>query len=108
MALRDEILFGQRGTPWLFTDGRLLFGRRVYVPATSHVLPIVLAAAHDGGHEVQKTLHRLRADFHVPRLVAKIVGVMHRKTVPLASTALGRQPKQGEDGADSAERKGEK
>lgn len=37
------------------------------MPAASPSLPAILAAAHDAGHEgVQKTLHRLRADFHIP------------------------------------------
>jgi hypothetical protein len=34
----------------------------------SELLPKILAAAHDVGHEgVRKSLHRLRRDFHVPR-----------------------------------------
>lgn len=52
---------------WTIVDGLLLFAGRVYVQASSPALPLILAAANDIVHEgVHKTLHQLRADFHVP------------------------------------------
>lgn len=46
----------------------LLFDEKIYIPTTSPVLLSILSAIHNEGHEgVQKTLHRLKADFHVPR-----------------------------------------
>lgn len=76
IALRDEVLAGLRGTPWAISDGLLLFDKRIYIPATP-ILPSILSAIHEEGHErVQKTLHRLKADFHVPRarhLVQKFI-----------------------------------
>jgi len=55
VALRDEINAGQRGAPWT-------------VPA-SPLLPELVAVVHEDGHEgVQRTLHRIRRDFHSPNL----------------------------------------
>lgn len=45
-------------------------GRRgcIYVPPSSPSLTSILTAVHAAGHEgVQKTLRRLRQDFHVPK-----------------------------------------
>lgn len=68
VALRDEVLAGQRGAPWTVIDGMLLFYKIIYVPASSTILPSILSALHEEGHEgVQKMLHRLKADFHVLR-----------------------------------------
>ena len=48
-------------------DGLILFKGRVYVAATFAALQAVLDLVHGMAHEgVHKTLHRLRADFHVP------------------------------------------
>ena len=64
-ALRDSIA-ADRGAPWRVVDGLILHGTRVFVPVQSALLPIVLELAHSVGHEgVQKTLHRLRAQFYV-------------------------------------------
>jgi hypothetical protein len=39
----------------------------VYLPPSSSSLPTILEAAHATGHEgVQKTLNRVRRDFHIP------------------------------------------
>jgi hypothetical protein len=64
-ALCDSIV-QERGEPWQVVEGLILHGRRVYVPATSSLLPTVLQLAHAAGHEgIQRTLQRLRADFFV-------------------------------------------
>jgi hypothetical protein len=45
------------------------FDGRLYIPPSSPLFQEILAAIHDDGHEgVQRTLHRLRRDFHVPNL----------------------------------------
>lgn len=68
VAIRDELSSGQWDAPWSVQDGLLLFGKCIYVPATSLVLLAILTVVHNTGHEgVQKTLQRLRVDFHVPR-----------------------------------------
>nr|AAL82656.1 retrotransposon protein, putative, unclassified [Oryza sativa Japonica Group]AAM18147.1 Putative gag-pol polyprotein [Oryza sativa Japonica Group] len=66
-ALRDEINSGTRTTPWAVIDGLVTYKRRIYIPPGSPWVSVVVAAAHDDGHEgIQKTLHRLRRDFHTP------------------------------------------
>ena len=76
-SLRTSILAGTKSEQWAVVDGLIMFDQRVYVSATSALLPALMAAAHTSGHEgVQRTLYRLRADFHVPharRLVQDFV-----------------------------------
>jgi hypothetical protein len=68
-ALRDEITADQRAAPWSLVDGMVAFAGRLYIPPTSPLLQEVLSAVHNDGHEgVQRTLHRLRRDFHSPNL----------------------------------------
>ena len=47
----------------------VLYDGRLYIPPTSPLLQEIVAAVHDDGHEgVQRTLHRLRRDFHFPNM----------------------------------------
>jgi hypothetical protein len=67
LDLRAKISAGQQRGPWSLVDGLVVFDGRIYVPASSPSLVAILTAAHGMGHEgIQKTLHRLRGDFHVP------------------------------------------
>jgi len=67
VTIRDAVLAGSCGAPWGLRDGMVTFGSRLYVPPSSPLLHEVLAAVHADGHEgVQRTLHRLRRDFHFP------------------------------------------
>jgi hypothetical protein len=53
--------------PWRLEDGLLLHGSRVYVPNHNDLRHQAILLAHSAGHEgIQKTLHRLRAEFYVP------------------------------------------
>lgn len=66
--LRDNIEKGTVGSDWNYVDGLITYKGRVYVTASSLALSSILAATHTLGHEgVQKTLHRLCADFFVPK-----------------------------------------
>jgi len=66
--LRQQLDTGELDEPWRLADGLLLHGRRVFVPDHDDLRHQVLLMAHSAGHEgVQKTLHRLRADFYLPR-----------------------------------------
>ncbi|KAK1652389.1 hypothetical protein QYE76_070194 [Lolium multiflorum] len=66
-TLRGRLADGDLGAPWRLDDGLLLHGRRIFVPAHGDLRQQVLSLAHSAGHEgVQKTLHRLRADFYIP------------------------------------------
>jgi len=52
---------------WSIVDGLILFKVRIFVSPSSELLPSILDSVHGAGHEgVHKTVHRLRADFHVP------------------------------------------
>ena len=63
-ALRDAVCV--RGEPWTVRDGLIIRDGRVFLPALSAHLPNILRLAHTAGHEgVQKTLQRLRHDFHI-------------------------------------------
>jgi hypothetical protein len=69
IALQDEIRAGSRSLPWALADGLVQYGGRLYLPPASPLLQEVLAAVHEEGHEgVQRTLHRLRRDFHFPNM----------------------------------------
>lgn len=49
--------------------GLVTLDGRLYIPPTSPLLQELLTAMHDDGHEgIQRTLHRLRRDFHLPNL----------------------------------------
>jgi hypothetical protein len=69
VALHAELAAGQRQAPWSVVDGMVQFAGRLYIPADSPLLQEVLSATHEDGHEgVQRTLHRLRRDFHFPNM----------------------------------------
>lgn len=64
---------GALGDQWKIVDGLITYKNRLFVPATFPLLPEILAAAHDDNHEgVQRTLHRLRRDFHVEHASAAV------------------------------------
>jgi hypothetical protein len=64
--LQAQITEGSREAPWHIREGLILHGRRVFIPSSSKLIPSILEAAHSTGHGgVQKTLHRLRADFFI-------------------------------------------
>jgi len=64
--LRDAVRGGVKPVQWSVVDGLILFKGRVFISGSSGLLSTILEAIHGIGHEgVHKTLHRLRADFHV-------------------------------------------
>jgi hypothetical protein len=69
VALSDEIKAEQLAGEWALLDGMVTFKGRLYIPPASPLLHEIIAAVHDNGHEgVQRTLHRLRRDFHAPNI----------------------------------------
>ena len=69
VAIRDELRAGSRGVPWTLVDVMVLFGGRLYIPSASPLVQEIMVAVHEDGHEgVQRTLHRLRRDFHFPNM----------------------------------------
>ena len=77
VALREELAAESRAAPWALTDDLVTYDGRLYVPPASPLLQELVAAVHEDGHEgVQRTLHRLRRDFHSPdmrRIVQDLV-----------------------------------
>jgi hypothetical protein len=68
-AIRDEVRAGSRGAPWVVVDGMVQYAGRLYIAPASPLLQEILRAVHEEGHEgVQRTLHRLRRDFHFPNM----------------------------------------
>jgi hypothetical protein len=68
-AIHDEVNIGTRVAPWAVVDDMVLYDRRLYIPLSSPLLLEIVAAVHEDGHEgVQRTLHRLRRDFHFPNM----------------------------------------
>jgi hypothetical protein len=73
VALHTEIAAGSRPATWTIVDGMVLFGGRLYIPTASPLLQELLRAVHEDGHEgVQRTLHRLRRDFHFPNMKEEV------------------------------------
>uniref|UniRef100_A0A0A9CM28 Integrase catalytic domain-containing protein n=1 Tax=Arundo donax TaxID=35708 RepID=A0A0A9CM28_ARUDO len=74
-SARTKAAAGEEG--WAVVDGLLTKDGKVFVPQSSGLIDAVLTLAHGLGHEgVQKTLHRLRADFYIVgarRLVSDFV-----------------------------------
>ncbi|KAI4330765.1 hypothetical protein MLD38_029019 [Melastoma candidum] len=69
VAMKDEIHAGTRTSPWSLTDDMVTFDGRLYIPPTSPLLQEIMVAVHENGHEgVQRTVHRLRRDFHFPNM----------------------------------------
>lgn len=65
--LRQQLRNASLGPPWRTSDGFLLHGKRIFVPAHNDLRQQVIALAHAAGHEgIQKTLQRLREDFYIP------------------------------------------
>jgi hypothetical protein len=73
-ALRDEVLAGSRNEQWKVVDDLIVTRGKVYVSASSPSVPRILENTHGVGHEgAEKTLHRLRADFHLPGALALVL-----------------------------------
>jgi hypothetical protein len=67
VALHDEIAAGGRTAPWSLADGLVQYNGRLFIPSASPLVHDILQAVHEEGHEgVQRTMHRLRRDFHFP------------------------------------------
>jgi hypothetical protein len=65
--LCQQLQDGTLTAPWRLEDGLLLHGSRVYVPNHGDLQHQAILLAHSAGHEgIQKTLHRLCAEFYVP------------------------------------------
>jgi hypothetical protein len=69
VALSGDITAGDRQAPWSVVDGMVQFAWRLYIPPASPLVQEIMGAVHEDGHEgVQRTLTRLRRDFHFPNM----------------------------------------
>jgi hypothetical protein len=69
VAIYDEIRASTRTSPWSIVGGMVAMEGCLYIPASSPLLQEIVAIVHDDGHEgVLRTLHRLRRDFHFPKM----------------------------------------
>jgi hypothetical protein len=77
-AIRDEVRAGSRGAPWVVVDGMVQYVGRLHIAPTSPLLHEILRVVHEEGHEgVQRTLHRLRRDFHFPNMKQVVQDFVH-------------------------------
>jgi hypothetical protein len=61
------VLAGSRDEQWKVVDDLIVARGKVYVPTSSPSIRRILENMHGVGHEgAEKTLHQLRADFHLP------------------------------------------
>jgi hypothetical protein len=64
IAKHAELAAGTTGPDWALVDDLVVWRRRLFLPTSASVWPMVLEHAHGMGHEgVQKRLHRLHASF---------------------------------------------
>jgi hypothetical protein len=82
VALHDAISSGSKSLSWAITDGLVHYGGRLYLPLDSPLLQEVLQAVHGEGHEgIQRTLHRLRCDFHFPNMKSVVQDLVRACTL---------------------------
>jgi hypothetical protein len=66
-AILTDVATGRKGLDWTVTNGFVTKLRRVFIPASTPAVQLLLERTHAAGHEgVQRTLHHLRANFHIP------------------------------------------
>jgi hypothetical protein len=79
--LRTEVAAGNRGDKWRIVDGLVTMVGRIHIPAALPLVQVVVRSAHAVGHEgMEKTLHRLRSDFHIPGARAAVQEIIHACT----------------------------
>jgi hypothetical protein len=66
-TLYEEVAAGTRSELWAITNGLINVAGHIYLSLSSPCVQQVLAAVHRVGHEdIEKTLHQLWHDFHLP------------------------------------------
>ncbi|WVZ84441.1 hypothetical protein U9M48_031473 [Paspalum notatum var. saurae] len=97
VAVHDEVRAGTCAAPWVVTDGMVTFDGRLYIPAASPLLPEIIAAVHNDGHEGRYKFEHLHPTgllhpLPVPSVVWADIGLdfvealprVHGKTVILS------------------------
>jgi hypothetical protein len=79
--LQIEVVTGNHGDKWWVIDGLVTVANRIHIPVASPLVQVVVKTAHVVGHEgMEKTLHRLRSDFHIPGVRAAVQEIVHACT----------------------------
>ena len=82
VTLQAEVAAGTRQAPWALVDGLVHFAGTLYIPPDSPLLQEIMMAIHGDGHEgVQRTVHRLRRDFHFPNMKQRVQDMVRLCTV---------------------------
>jgi hypothetical protein len=72
-AICKQLADGTASPGWTTTDGLLRFKGKVFIPEASSLCSVLLAQAHESGHEgVQKTVHRWRTSFYSPKALHRV------------------------------------
>jgi hypothetical protein len=72
-AVRAQLAEGKASPDWTMADGLLRFEGKVFIPDASTLWPVLLAQAHESGHEgVQKTAHRWRTSFYNSKALQRV------------------------------------
>jgi hypothetical protein len=91
--LLQQLREGVLAAPWRLVDGLLLHGTHIFVPNYDDLRHQVLTLAHSAGHEgVQKTLHRLWADFYIPHDCALVQDWVRTCTTCQQNKTMAQQP----------------
>jgi hypothetical protein len=62
---------------WTLVDGNIQFRGRLYIPPTSSLIQEIMVTVHEDRNEgVQRTLHRLRRDFHFPKMLQLVLDLV--------------------------------
>jgi hypothetical protein len=85
IALQDEIRAGSRPPPWALVDGLVQYGGWLYLVAS--VAGGSSSRPRGWARGVQRTLHRLRRDFHFPRIWSE-----HVLSVNATSPSISSRP----------------
>ncbi|XP_068645191.1 uncharacterized protein [Aristolochia californica] len=63
--LHQKISEGTMNSKWSIQNSLIYYKKWIFLPLESELVPAILSAYHDNTHErIQKTLHRIRADFY--------------------------------------------
>jgi hypothetical protein len=69
---------GNHGDKWRVVDGLVTVVGRIHIPAASPLVQVAVGTAHAVGHEgMEKILHRLQSDFHIPCAHAAMREIVH-------------------------------
>ncbi|WVZ96247.1 hypothetical protein U9M48_041911 [Paspalum notatum var. saurae] len=79
VRLREQLAHRDQGEPW--SEQQPVHSSRVFVPPSSTFLPQIPHLAHSAHEGIQKTLHRLRANFYLRHVHTIVRDYVHACTI---------------------------